>query len=241
MMEKDNNSSHHPANSQTPAIGLTSEASPLCKMYADGQSVENIQSSTPPSSSSLKWFVIRATRGRAQEVYDELMALNSPNLEVYLPHYHRESLKIHDGHPCKVVDEGALHNGLLFVRATRAEFSRLVKFEAPYPFIKGLTPYYDHFREYEAGRNDYLIVPDRQFHDFRTILESQDVNILVEQEQMPAYLNGKKVEVVSGPFTGVTGTLLRWGGLRRVFIQLDYIGTFATGFIRSCDFRILEE
>lgn len=244
-MEKDITTvTPHPASCQTSAEGLTSEASPNCKKYAEGQSVENVPMPKSPSKSSLvdslKWFVVRATRGRAQEVYDELVGLGSPHLELYIPSYHHESLKIVDGMPQKIVKEGTLHNGLVFVRTTRAEFYKLVHGLESYPFIPGLTPYYDHFHEYEIGRNDYLVVPDKQFQDFRTILESGDTHILVDQEDMPSYLNGKKVEVVSGPFEGVIGTLLRWGGLRRVFIQLDYLGTFATGFIRTCDFRLLE-
>lgn len=204
-------------------------------MHAKGQSVENVQ--TP----SFHWYVIRATRGRAREVYEKIVSLQSPLLEAYLPTYHRESLKIADGHPQKVVEEGLLHNGLVFVRTIRDEFFKLVHGHDPYPYIPGLTPYYDHFREYEAGRNEYLVVPDNQFRNFRTLLESKDTHILIDQEAMPAYLQGKKVEIVSGPFTGITGTLLRWNGLRRVFIRLDKIGTYATGFIRNCDFRVIGE
>lgn len=254
-MENDISFSPHQANSQTPATGLIPCTPPTCETYADGQSVENVLSpATPQSESSLQpvlrsdspsvsshWYVIRATRGRAQEVYDEIMALDSPLLEAYIPRYHVEKLKITNGHPEKVVDEGILHNGLLFVRTTRQEFTKLVRGLPPYPFIKGLTPYYDHFREIEAGRNDYLVVPDKQFQDFRTILQSEDVNILIDQEQMPTYLNGKKVVVTSGPFAGVNGTLLRWKGVRRVFIQIDQLGTYGTGFVRSADFKIIEE
>lgn len=241
-MEKDSTLPPHTANSQTSALGLASVASPTHDSFKEGQSVENVQSPTTSSlfSSSLNWYVIRATRGRAQEVYDELVSLHSPHLEVYLPHFHHESLQIQDGMPQKVIQEGVIHGGLVFVRTTRKEFYDLVHGLGAYPFIKGLTPYYDHFHEYEVGRNDYLVVPDKQFRDFRTIIESQDTHILVDQQAMPSYLNGKKVEVISGPFAGVEGTLLRWGGLRRVFIQLDYLGTFATGFIRTCDFRIIE-
>lgn len=242
-MEKDIPVSNHPANSQSHTIGLTSNVPPTCNIYADGQSVENALS--PSSSLDMNdderhWYVVRATQGRAQKVYDEIVNLNSQSFEVYLPRYRYETLQITDGYPKKMLTEGPLHSGLLFVRSTRNDYDKLVHFQEPYPTIKGLTPYYDHFRKLENGRNDYLVVPDKQFYDFRIILESEDVNILVEQESMPSYLNGKRVQVVSGSFSGVTGTMLRWKGLRRVFIKLDQVGTFATGFIRTCDFRIIE-
>lgn len=261
-MENDIIVSPHPANSQTDAFGLISSAPPTCQINADGQSVENVlspdislssSSSRPlwesqigsfhPLSESHRksWFVIRATRGRGEDIYNELINLNLTHLEVYIPRYHKEHITISEGHPEKIVKEGILHNGLLFVRTTRDEFAKLIQGIEPYPYIKGLTPYYDHFHEIEAGRNDYLVVPDIQFKNFRTILESQDTHILVDQELMPTYLNGKKVKVISGPFAGVTGTLLRWKGLRRVFVKLDQLGTFGTGFIRTCDFQIIKE
>lgn len=229
-MEKENSVPSHQTYSPTPVSGLTSTTPPTCQMRADGQSVENVP----------HWYVVRATHGRAQKVYDAIVALCSPLLEVYMPRYHYETLTLSDGNPEKTVTEGPLHNGLLFVHATRSVFSKLIHAHEPFPVIQGLTPYYDHFREFPDGRNDYLVVPDKQFRDFRTILESQDVHILVDQSLMPTYLNGKTVEIISGPFAGVTGTMLRWKGLRRVFIQLDNIGTYATGFVRSCDFRLLD-
>lgn len=244
MMETDIAVNPHPAHSQTTCFGADSVTPPTCDMYTDGQSVENALPQTIRRRNvdpTPRWYVIRATRGRAQEVYDSLVGLDGMNLDVYVPRFHREVLSIEDGNPQKVVNEGLIHNGLVFVRTTYDDFFRLTHAQEPYPFIMGLTPYYNHFRKSAEGRDEYLTVPDRQFRDFRTIIESQDVNILIDQETMPDYLNGKKVEVVSGSFKGVTGTLLRWKGLRRVFVKLDLVGTFATGFIRNCDFRVLTE
>lgn len=249
-MEKDITVSPHPANSQNSAFGLTSVAPPTLETRANGQSVENVQSTTlyPHKGGDVQrteggfWFVIRATQGRAQAIYDTLTTLPDFPYEVYIPRYHFETLCILDGNPEKHVEDGLIYTGLVFVRMPHDEFNKLVHAEAPYPFIKGLTPYYNHFRvSSTSGRNEYLIVPDRQFHNFRTLLESQDTHILIDQTDMPTYLTGKKVEIIDGPFVGVTGTLLRWKGLRRVFIQLDQLGTFATGFVRTCDFRLLEE
>lgn len=252
-MENSTHFSNHPANSQTTAAEHISVAPPIFASRANGQSVDSIPTSSPPFSLPLResqrgsqsqrgsWFVIRATRGRAQDVYNQLLDLHLPDFEVYIPHYSVEGLQLVDGELQKTTTQKLLHNGILFVRTTRQEFTKLVHAIDPYPFIKGLTPYYDHFRIGETGRNDYLIVPDKQFRDFRTILESRDVNILVDQDKMPSYLNGKQVEITSGPFTGVTGTLLRWKGLRRVFIRLNHLGTYATGFIRTCDFRLIED
>ena len=243
-MENNEFVSSHPANSQTDANGLASIAPPISDSCEDGQSVENgllptirrkTQDKTP------HWFVVRATHGRASDVYDEIVNINRPDIEAYIPHQRVETLKIEEGKPEKVIHRDILHKGLLFVRTTRQEFSKLIHAFPPYPYIKGLTPYYDHCHESEKGRNDYLVVPDRQFHSFRTILESNDINILVEQNEMPTYLNGKHVEITSGPFTGVNGILLRWKRLRRVFVKVNQVGTFGTGFVRTCDFKILDE
>lgn len=243
-METDVTASNHPANSQASAFGIASVATPNCHSAAEGKSVENNLSPTPSHPSQdhdYHWFVIRATHGRAQDVYQRLIDQKFLPNEVYVPRYHQESLKIVDGEPQKVVTEGLLHSGLVFIRTTRDEFYKLVHAQKPYRFIKGLTPYYDHFQDNGAGRNHYLVVPDKQFRDFRTILESRDINILVDQESMPAYLHGRKAEVTSGPFAGVTGIIFKWKRLRRVFIQIDQIGTYATGFIRNCDFRVIDD
>lgn len=243
MMAKDKTVLSRQANSQPTALGFTSVAPPILNMCTNGQSVENVQYSSLPSKENLPmhWYVVRATRGRAQQIYNEVLSLNIPNLEIYLPSIHREEFLIEDGLPNKKVTLEPLHNGLLFVRTTRDEFTKLVHAEEPYPCIKGLTPYYDHFRRYETGGNAYLVVPDKQFYSFRKIIESGDVHILVDQDKMPTYLNGRKVEIMSGPFAGVSGKMIRWKGLRRVFVKLDQIGTVATGFVRTCDFRLLEE
>lgn len=262
-MEKDTTASPHPANSQTSALGPTSDASPVFENHASGQSVENALSSNLTSeanarqggdentsrpsngvdpSPKLHWYVIRATHGRAQAIYDTLTTLPDFPYEVYIPRYHVETLYLLNGTLNKHIEDGLLYKGLVFVRMPYQEFHKLVHALPPYPFVKGLTPYYNHFHvSSTSGRNEYLIVPDHQFHSFRTLLESRDTHILIDQAEMPTYLQGKKVEIIDGPFKGVTGSLLRWKGLRRVFIRIDQIGTFATGFIRTCDFRLIEE
>ncbi|MBQ0050356.1 MAG: hypothetical protein KBT12_09030 [Bacteroidales bacterium] len=241
-MDKEDNLSFLQANSQTIVNGDFSFTPPNQKIPSIGQSVGYVPTSNAPANVTAQkrhWFVIRATRGRAQAVYEKLSAYSEFSSDLYVPTYHLENLKIVDGEAHKVVTEGLYHKGLVFIRTTYSEYRKLVRAEAPYHYIDGLTPYYNHFQSEGSGCNSYLVVPDKQMQDFRKLLESKNEHILIDQASMPTYLNGKQVEIVSGPFAGITGTLLRWKGLRRVFIKIDQIGTFATGFIRTCDFRLL--
>lgn len=162
--------------------------------------------------------------------------MDNANVIPYLPTARQPVCRIVDGKATIIMQERPVHTGLLFVNASPANYQRLL-FESPK--IPGLTPFYDHFTLSHTGRNSYLVVPDRQFDSFRRILESEQDDILIDQTQIPAYLSGKQVRVISGPFAGVEGTLLKWKHQRRVFVTLGPLGTFATGYIRTADVELL--
>jgi transcription antitermination factor NusG len=175
------------------------------------------------------WFPIRATYHRAQKVYNRLLEINDGRLEPYLPMLRSiacgdESL----GSTAQQVREEPLDKGLLFVRCTLGSFSELVKNQIP-----GLTPYYNHFSTNKFGRNEYLIVPDRQMESFRIIVESRNNDILVRQTEVPQFIEGDSVVVTDGPFAGVEGVVMKYKHQKRVFVQLHGIGIYATAYVPS--------
>ena len=168
-------------------------------------------------------------------------ALEWEGLELYCPCRHRMSLVMRNGdmmmQPCS--DEQALKNpvlpGFMFVKCSEKLFEQLLEVQ-----IGGLTPYYDHFHTNSKGRNPYLWVPDAEMDNFQRFCScGDDDHKLFDQNDVPSYLNGRTVRITSGPFKGVVGTVLRWHGMRRVFVTLGDVATFGTGFIRSCDFELL--
>ena len=177
------------------------------------------------------WFPIRATYHRAQKVYDRLVALNDGRYELYLP-----QLYVFDSHDGKS-DTGEpqfrtepLDKGLLFMRSSLGVFRELL--QSPL-LVPGMTPYYNHFDTNEFGKNEYLIVPDRQMESFRIIVESRNQDIIVKQSEIPQLIEGDRVLVTGGPFAGVEGIVMKYKHQKRVFVQLHGIGTYATAYIPS--------
>lgn len=215
------------ADSQTPCSGFTSNTSPTPSHNWNGQSVENIR-----TANTRHWFAIRATRNRAQFVYASIMSLGNEELFPYLPMQKIRQYNNKDiNNPHFDFSEKPVHPGLLFVFTTHKEFKALLNLQPP---INGLTPFYNHFRTNEFGRNDYLIIPTRQMESFRIIVESGIEDILIDQDKVPKYLKGDHVRVIDGPFKGVEGQVLNWKHQKRVFLKIDGIGCFGTAFVPEC-------
>ena len=174
------------------------------------------------------WFPIRATHRRAQKVYDRLVALNDGRLEPYLPMLRR--VEIPEGEPDSSVQytEEPLDSGLLFMRCTLTDFRKLL--ENPL-LVPGMTPYYNHFVTNEFGRNEYLTVPDRQMESFRIIVESRNQDILVRQTEMPKVIEGDRVIVTDGPVVGVEGVVMKIRHQKRVVVQIEGVGCYATAYV----------
>lgn len=125
-------------------------------------------------------------------------------LDAYLP--------VHDGKP--------LFPDSFFVRASSEVFSQLMAIKVP-----GLTPYYN------ADRSGYVRFSDNQIDMLRTIVDSMDPNILVDQTVVPTYLDGDMVEVVDSTFKGVVGRYFKYKGQHRVFVEIPGLGVFGTSYV----------
>ena len=187
----------------------------------------------------LYWFPVRATYHRAKKVYDKIVALNNNNLEPYLPmQYRREYAKENSDNPAPLIKEEPLDRGLLFVRATPDNFRALLDYQVQIP---GLTPYYNHFSTNEFGRNEYLTVPDRQMESFKIIVESRNKDIIVNQAEIPQFIEGDRVVVTDGPFAGVEGVVMKYKDQKRVFVELKAVGRYATAYVPGAWIRKEED
>ena len=182
------------------------------------------------------WFPIRATYHRAQKVYDRLVALNDGRLEPYLPTIYR--IEIDENTGKSLVKEEPLDKGLLFMRAALSDFRALLDDSSQIP---GMTPYYNHFRINEFGKNELLTVPDRQMESFKIIVESRNQNILVRQTEIPEIIAGDRVVVTDGPFAGVEGVVMKHKHQKRVFVQLQGVGCYATAYVPGAFLRRVKE
>ena len=201
-----------------------------------GKSVEYIHNDTLKENSAngttpdkRHWFPIRATYHRAQKVYDKLVALNDGSFEPYLPTIYRiEYANENSNKTIQQIKEEPLDKGLLFLRSTLSDFRTLLRFQA---LIPGMTPYYNHFSLNEYGRNEYLIVPDRQMESFRIIVESRNKNIIVNQTEIPQIIEGDHVVVTGGAFEGVEGVVMKFKHQKRVVVELKGVGRYATAYV----------
>ena len=175
------------------------------------------------------WFPIRATHHRAQKIYDKLVAINNKNLELYLPIVRHIEYSNEDfNNPTQYIKDKPLDSSLLFLRSTLNDFRSLLQYQAMFP---GLTPYYNHFSINSYGTNDFLTVPERQMESFRIIIESGNENIIVSQSEMPSFISGDRVVVIGGPFAGVEGIVMKYKHQKRVFVELQGVGRYATAYV----------
>ena len=175
------------------------------------------------------WFPIRATHHRAQKIYDKIVSLRNDCLEPYLPILRHIEYSNEDfNNPTQYIADKPLDTGLLFLRSTLNDFKALLQYETMFP---GMTPYYNHFYENKFGKNDFLTVPDRQMESFKIIVESGNENILVRQNEVPSLLSGDRVVVIGGPFAGVEGIVMKYKHQKRVFVELQGVGRYATAYV----------
>ncbi|MBO7597378.1 MAG: KOW motif-containing protein, partial [Bacteroidales bacterium] len=139
--------------------------------------------------------------------------------------------------PTQYIADKPLDTGLLFLRSTVNDFKTLLQYDTMFP---GMTPYYNHFCQNEFGKNDFLTVPDRQMESFKIIVESGNENILVNQAFMPEFLSGDRVVVIGGPFAGVEGIVMKYKHQKRVFVELQGVGRYATAYVPGAWIRRIE-
>ena len=184
------------------------------------------------------WFPIRATHHRAQKIYDKLVSISDGNFEPYLPIIrHIEYTNEDFNNPSQYIADKPLDSGLLFLRSTLNDFRALLQFRT---LLAGMTPYYDHFSTNSYGTNDFLTVPDRQMESFKIIVESGNENIIVNQNEVPDFVVGDSVVVIGGPFAGVEGVVMKYKHQKRVFVELQGVGRYATAYVPGAWIRRIE-
>ena len=183
------------------------------------------------ASDKLHWYAIRATRGRAQSVYDAICEKKAEmNFEPYLPLTMKEvEKKNSEGKIRKVQKPVPLTPSIVFVNCSEKTLMQLNDLSIP-----GFTLYYNHTIVNQYGGNPLMIIPDDQFQSFRTIVDQPDLDIIVDQTVAPSFIEGDLVRVTSGPFKDVIGKVLKYKHQHRVFVQIPGVGSFGTAYVPKC-------
>ena len=224
---------------EEPHNGLTVSTELKVSVNSDRESIQVGKSVGYNLLPNMKyWFPIRATHHRAQKVYEKLLALNNDCIEPYLPLLrHIEYTNEDFNNPSQYIADKPLDTGLLFLRSTLNDFRGLLQYRT---FFAGMTPYYDHFSTNHYGTNDFLTIPERQMESFKIIVESGNENIIVDQSQMPSFISGDRVVVIGGPFAGVEGIVMKYKHQKRVFVELQGVGRYATAYVPGAWIRRIE-
>lgn len=107
---------------------------------------------------------------------------------------------------------------LLMVRCSAQDFRRLLSLG-----IQGLVPV--------TGASDFVSFPDSKIDMLRIIADSGQDDVMLDQTRVPSFFNCGIVDVVEGPFAGVSGYYLKFKGQHRVFVEIRGLGTFGTAYV----------
>ena len=152
-----------------------------------------------------QWFAMRATYKR------ELVAqeyLQGKGMEVFVPM--RSEIKVVRGIKRKLRVPAI--NSLIFVHAKKQELQE-AKFGLDY--LQYIT------RRIE-GKNEPIIVPDKQMHDFMQIVQDDTVEKTFHSPAEVDLALGTRVKIHGGPFDGMEGVLVKVKGKRKkqFFVEL---------------------
>lgn len=211
-------------------IRLTSNALPQAQSSPTGVSVD-CASNQRVDSGKMKWYVLRASYGRAAKARK---ILEKYQIESYLP-LHRV-IKTIQGQPKKVMEP--LLPNFIFVFALEETIEELLK----QPEARAiLSWYYNHFEIGSNGLNPPLVIPERSMQNFIRATSVDNDHILVVSPQYCHFKSGEIVRVTAGEFEGVEGRVARASGQQRVVVELQGLCLVATAYIPSACLQTVEE
>lgn len=201
----------------SPGAGLTPDSIPKADCSQTGVSVKYAPDPTK------NWYVLRATYGRAEQVY-RYITQDGLDTEAYLAmHFVKKQKK---GLKKRVLSP--LIPNILFVYGTEEQVWTYVN---DTPAISFLRFYYNHLVKNPDKTNPPLIIDYEQMMNFikATSVDSDDIMLI--DEQFVNYKSGDTVRVIDGKFAGVTGRVARAAGQQRLIIKLEGVALIATAYI----------
>ena len=210
--------------------GFTPIAFPKAMSSQTGVSVEYI----PDPLGLKRWYVFRASYGRAQRAVDYLIR---QGIYVYMPKCEKD---IQVGHRVKTVLVDLLPN-FVFAYLDNPSARRLTMGPAADKAVSNaaeafqvadiLSFYYNHSVIDAFGKNPPLTIPDRQMQSFIIATNTHDENVIRLDGRSYTFKSDDEVEVMAGKFKGVRGKVIRAGRQQRILIELSGFMTFATAYV----------
>lgn len=167
------------------------------------------------SPSSRQWLAIRVTYGRELKFCSLLDGLG---YETFVP----MSVKVIEKDGRKFKKTVPAVNNLCFVKSGVAELRELIKSQGekcPARFI------------WDKATRNPIVIPEKAMADFIKISGTMAEDLIYMTEVNPRLRSGQKVRVISGPFAGVEGTVVRIRKSRRIFVEITGVLAVATTYI----------
>ena len=162
------------------------------------------------------WFAMRVTYRREMVAKQEL---EDAGFRVFIPMVTVDRVDERT-HKRKRVEVPVVHN-LLFVSA---EPSALQTFKKDREFLQYLCT------KAHTEPSHKIIIPDAQMEAFMQLYNNTESEFIEPESLLP----GTPVRIISGPFTGLTGTYQRVTGRRNRFFVINLNGLISIGntFVR---------
>ena len=168
------------------------------------------------------WFPMRVTYQREMKVKAELDRLEIENF-IPMTYQFTESRKQGDTELRRELVPAI--NNLIFVHSTKERISEL---KVSNELLEPLRYMIDQ----TAGEaHTIMTVPDKQMENFMRVASVTDDSVMFLDETTIVGKEGKRVEIMGGPFEGVTGVIRRVKRCKRVVVELEDIACVAIAFV----------
>ena len=168
------------------------------------------------------WFPMRVTYQREMKVKAELDRLG---IENFVPMRYKVVESQNDGDTeLRRVLVPAINN-LIFVRSTQERVSELKRRNE---VLEPLRYMMDHTA---ASEHSIMTVADRKMENFMRVASRTDDSVMFLDNEMVVGKEGKRVEIMSGAFEGVTGVIRRVKRCKRVVVEIEGVASVAIAWV----------
>ena len=168
------------------------------------------------------WFPMRVTYQREMKVKAELDRLG---IENFVPMRYKVVESQNDGDTeLRRVLVPAINN-LIFVRSTQERVSELKRRNE---VLEPLRYMMDHTA---ASEHSIMTVADRKMENFMRVASRTDDSVMFLDNETVVGKEGKRVEIMSGAFEGVTGVIRRVKRCKRVVVEIEGVASVAIAYV----------
>ena len=168
------------------------------------------------------WFPMRVTYQREMKVKAELDRLG---IENFVPMRYRIAESLNDGKTELRRELVPAINNLIFVRSTQELVSELKQKNEvlePLRYLMDRTASREHA---------IMTVADRDMANFMRVASVTDDSVMFLDEETVVGKEGKRVEIMGGPFEGVTGVIRRVKRCKWVCVEIEGVTSVAIAYV----------